>query len=119
MERKNAVHTFAQKDVPYSLEVVGRKGLDKERRKPVRTSVRCAWTTKFRPGDTRHGRQTRMGAMAISVNSFFAIAGSTVSIALANNDASTSSWIAFEEKYGRRCESIRDMKIQKASSSGD
>jgi hypothetical protein len=41
--------------------------------------------------DTDHGRQTRMGAMAISTNSFFAIEGLTVSKALANNDASMSS----------------------------
>jgi hypothetical protein len=41
--------------------------------------------------DTDHGPQMRMGAMAISTNSFFAIEGLTVSKALANNDASMSS----------------------------
>lgn len=59
-------------------------------------------TAKAASGNTDHGRQMRMGAIAISVNSFFAIVGSIVSIALANNDASMSSWIALEEKYGRR-----------------
>jgi len=61
----------------------------------------------------------RIGVIPISINNFFAIVGLFVSIALANNDASMSSCIALEEKYGRRCESMREMKIQNASSSGD
>jgi hypothetical protein len=75
--------------------------------------------TKDRARKADHGRQMRMGVIAISTNSFFAIVGSTDSMALANNDASMSSWIEWEEKYGRRCESMREMKIQNASSSGD
>ena len=66
-----------------------------------------------------HGRQTRMGAMPMSTNSFFATEGSTDSKAFANSDASMFSCTEFEEKYGRRCVSIIEMKIQNASSSGD
>jgi hypothetical protein len=84
------VHTFTQKDVPHSLKVVSRERLHEERRKPA-TNVRYAWPIKCLPENTDQGRQTRMGATPISVNSFFAIVGLIASIALANNDASISN----------------------------
>ena len=68
---------------------------------------------------TDHGRQTRMGVMPMSTNSFFVTEESTDSMTFANSDASMSSCIELEEKYGRRCVSINEMKIQNASSSGD
>ena len=57
--------------------------------------------------------------MPISTNSFFATEESTDSIALANSDASMSSCTELDEKYGLRCVSINEIKIQNASSSGD
>ncbi len=57
--------------------------------------------------------------MPISTNSFFATAGWTDSNVFANNDASILNCSELEEKYGLRCVSINEMKIQNASSSGD
>lgn len=59
------------------------------------------------------------GGIDMSTNILFASGASFTSNALANNVASKSDCARLNEKYGRRYESIIEMKIQKASSSGD
>jgi len=59
------------------------------------------------------------GGIDISTNILCASVASFVSRALANKVASKSSCTTLDEKYDRRYESIIEMKIQKASSSGD
>jgi hypothetical protein len=54
----------------------------------------------------------------MSRKTLLARAGSLTSTAFANKDASTSIWTGLEAKYGRKYESIIEMNIQKASSSG-
>ncbi len=68
---------------------------------------------------THHARQMTTGEIAILPKSFFAEGESFDSKALANSEASTSSWTLLFEKYGRRWLSIREMNVQNASSSGD
>ena len=55
----------------------------------------------------------------MSTNILFASGASFASRALANKVASKFNCATFDEKYGRRYESIIEMKIQNASSSGD
>ena len=59
------------------------------------------------------------GRIDISTKILFARGGSFAPRALANKVASKSNCATLDEKYGRRWESIIEMKIQKASSSGD
>lgn len=55
----------------------------------------------------------------MSTNSLLDSVESIASRHLTNNDASTSSWMGFTEKYGRIWLSMSEMKVQNASSSGD
>lgn len=59
------------------------------------------------------------GGIDMSTNILFASGASFASRALANKVASKFNCATFDEKYGRRYESIIEMKIQNASSSGD
>ena len=108
--------TFEQEHVPDAKQVIRWKRIGKDSHEPgvaVR-SLRRIWLYER----THHGRHIVAGAMAMSPKTFFAQEESFASRALANNEASTSSWTELE-KYGRRWLSMSEMNVQKASSSGD
>ena len=110
--------TFAQEYIPHSQKILRRKRLDEERGEPS-INVSDGRRPEAKTLPAHQGRQTRIGGMPISTNSFLAVVESTDSTALANKEASISSCTEFDEKYGRRCVSINEMNIQNASSSGD